>query len=120
MAQIVQQLKDEHANMARLLNVFERQLNLYRAGRQPDYDILQGLVDYFLDYPDSCHHPKEDMIVRKMLEQGTDRAKPLRGLEEQHRDSFQQRQQRRQQAQSDEMAAVQFVMRNTALPAPWK
>lgn len=86
MAQIVQQLREEHANMARLLNVFERQLDLYRSSGQPDYDILQGLVDYFLDYPDSCHHPKEDLIVRKMLEQGTDRAKPLKGLADQHQE----------------------------------
>ncbi len=84
MAQIVQQLREEHANMARLLNVFERQLDRYRSGAQPDYDIIEGLVDYFLDYPDSCHHPKEDLIVRKMVEQGTDRTKPLEGLAAQH------------------------------------
>lgn len=84
MAKIVQQLREEHANMARLLNVFERQLDLFRSGAQPDYDIVEGLIDYFLDYPDSCHHPKEDLLARKMIEQGTDRTKPLEGLATQH------------------------------------
>jgi len=29
---------------------------------RPDYEILQTIIQYFQDYPESCHHPKEEMI----------------------------------------------------------
>jgi hemerythrin-like domain-containing protein len=28
--------------------------------------VVVGAFDYFQDYPDSCHHPKEDMIFDKL------------------------------------------------------
>jgi hemerythrin-like domain-containing protein len=28
--------------------------------------VVVGIFDYFKDYPDSCHHPKEDMIFDKL------------------------------------------------------
>ena len=28
--------------------------------------MMQGVMEYFLDYPDLYHHPTEDLILRKM------------------------------------------------------
>ena len=83
MATIIEQIRDEHRSMTKLLDALERQIGVFSEGGQPDYEVILGAIDYFLDYPDRCHHPKEDLLARKILE-GTDTAGPLQKLEAQH------------------------------------
>lgn len=83
MTTIIEQIRDEHRNMAKLLDALERQIAVFSEGGSPDYEVIVGAMDYFLDYPDRCHHPKEDLLARKLLE-GTDTASPLQKLEAQH------------------------------------
>jgi hemerythrin-like domain-containing protein len=80
MTNIIEQIRDEHRNMAKLLDALERQIAVFSEGGQPDYEVILGALDYFLDYPDRCHHPKEDLLARKIIE-GTDTAGPLQKLE---------------------------------------
>jgi hemerythrin-like domain-containing protein len=49
-----------------LLRVLERELSVFDRGARPDYEVVLAVIDYFEDYPDTCHHPKEDMIVEKL------------------------------------------------------
>jgi hemerythrin-like domain-containing protein len=84
MTNIIQQIRDEHKNMAKLLDAFERQIAVFNDGGKPDYEVLVGVIDYFLDYPDRCHHPKENLLARKILEGASDAVGPLRKLEAQH------------------------------------
>ena len=83
MTTIIEQIRDEHRNMAKLLDALERQVAVFSKGGKPDYEVIVGAMDYFLDYPDRCHHPKEDLLARKILE-GADTAGPLQKLEAQH------------------------------------
>ena len=83
MTNIIEQIRDEHRNMSKLLDALERQIAVFSEGGQPDYEVISGAIDYFMDYPDRCHHPKEDLLARKILE-GTDTASPLHKLEAQH------------------------------------
>ncbi len=84
MGGILDTLRSDHANMARLLNILEKQVSAFREGKAPDYDIVQSVVDYFLDYPDLCHHPKEDLLARKLLDKAGSKDSAVRGLAEQH------------------------------------
>lgn len=68
MADLIKVLRQEHRNMARLLAALERQIDLFAQDGTPDYDIIRGVADYFLDYPDRCHHPKEDAIFARLNE----------------------------------------------------
>lgn len=63
MAAVVDALRQEHRNIGRLLEALEHQIGVFADGDAPDYDIIVGVADYFLDYPDRCHHPKEDAIA---------------------------------------------------------
>ena len=83
MPNIIEQIRDEHKNMSKLLDALERQVAVFDDGGKPDYEVLLGIMDYFLDYPDRCHHPKEDLLAQKILE-GSDTAGPLQKLEAQH------------------------------------
>ena len=62
MVEVVRRLRQEHASMAGLLDVLERQIAVFREAEDPDYDIIEAVVDYCLTYPDLCHHPKEDLV----------------------------------------------------------
>lgn len=66
MIAILRELRREHRGMARLLDSLERQIAKVEAGRAPDYEIVEALVDFFLDFPDACHHPKEDLVFAKL------------------------------------------------------
>jgi hemerythrin-like domain-containing protein len=63
MEAVLQALRREHANLAQLLELVDRQLD----GREaPDLGLLRGILDYFLTYPEQYHHPKEDLIYRAL------------------------------------------------------
>ena len=84
MANVVDRIRKEHANMERLLLILDRQMETFEAAETPDYDLLQEIMFYFSDFPDKCHHPKEDQLAEKLLEADPERAAPLRGLAAQH------------------------------------
>jgi len=84
MGNIVQDLRTEHTSMERLLRIVERQIEVFESGGQPDYEITQHIILFFLDFPDQCHHPKEDLVAQKLLELWPERAERLRGLAHQH------------------------------------
>ncbi|MDJ0948433.1 MAG: hemerythrin domain-containing protein [Alphaproteobacteria bacterium] len=66
MSSVIDDLRQDHANIAKLLDTLEDQVRLFEAGEVPDYDLLERIVDYFLDYPASVHHPKEDLVLAKL------------------------------------------------------
>ena len=63
MAAVIDILREEHRNIARLLEALDHQIDVFAQVGEPDYDVICGISDYFLEYPDLCHHPKEDIIV---------------------------------------------------------
>ncbi len=66
MASIVDSLRQDHINSTLLLDVLEQQLAIFGRAEVPDYEMMQGVMEYFLDYPDLCHHPTEDLILSKL------------------------------------------------------
>lgn len=81
---ILERLRAEHASMAHLLRILDRQVALFERAQQPDYGLMEEIVAYFLDFPDQCHHPKEDMVAAKLLALAPNQAAGLRGLAAQH------------------------------------
>ncbi len=67
MATPLETLLEDHRNTARLLDVLDRQIGIFAEAGTPDYDVIVGVAEYFLDYPDLCHHPKEDAIAARLL-----------------------------------------------------
>ena len=66
MPKIIDILLEEHQNIEKLLLVLEHELEIFDRSGRPDYEILQTIIQYFQDYPESCHHPKEEMIFEKL------------------------------------------------------
>lgn len=71
--------------MARLLDALELQIAVFERAGKPDYDVLRGIADYFFEYPDSCHHPKEDVVFECLRERYPRIASALEDLPSEHR-----------------------------------
>jgi hemerythrin-like domain-containing protein len=85
MAAMIEVLREEHRNIGRLLRALEHQIEIFASGDPPDYDVIVGVADYFLDYPDRCHHPKEDLIISKLREAHPQAAANIADLSHEHR-----------------------------------
>ena len=86
MVEIIEILQQEHRNIEKLLNVMEQELNVFDRGERPDYEVFGAIIEFFKNYPDSCHHPKEDIIYAKFKKRNPDRAASIADLEAEHRE----------------------------------
>ena len=78
-AEVLEELRNDHRNMAIMIDLLERESNRIYEGGEPDYDLMTDIMHYMTVYPDAVHHPKEDRLyaelkaVRPDLSQGFDR-----------------------------------------------
>ena len=87
MSSIIETLHQEHRNIALLLSAMEKQIESLAAAGETDFDLLKSIADYFCDYPNSCHHPKENAILMQMQVRHPAEAASLRNLEKEHRNA---------------------------------
>jgi hemerythrin-like domain-containing protein len=84
MSNIIQILLEEHRNIDKLLLVLEHELEVFDRSEEPDYELLQAVIEYFQDYPESCHHPKEDMVFEKLKLRDPAAAKRIGDVQAEH------------------------------------
>lgn len=72
--------------MSRVLDVAKAQLGVLECGHPPDATLLQLVADYFAGYSDACHHPKEDLVFRKLRARAPEVAEQLADLLREHRE----------------------------------
>jgi hemerythrin-like domain-containing protein len=89
MIRIIETLLEEHRNIEELLLVLERELNVFDRDEWPDYEIIQAIISYFQDYPDCCHHPKEDMVFEKLKARDPVAVESIGDLEAEHQNERQ-------------------------------
>lgn len=68
MSDIIQQLREDHVNVSKLLDVLDGQMRIFHEGGTPDYVLMQDAMHYMIHYPDLIHHPKEDLVFKKLTE----------------------------------------------------
>ncbi len=84
MARAIRTLRLEHADLALLLDMLDGQLDLFRRGDQPDYDLIGSILDYCLDYPEAIHHRHEDLVFDKLRTRDAAAAERVGDLEAEH------------------------------------
>lgn len=85
MSKILDGLCDDHRNLARLWDLLGRELKIFKDGGQPDYGLVETILDYCLNYLDLCHHPTEDLIYEKLAERDPAAAKTIGDLKKEHK-----------------------------------
>ena len=79
-------LRLEHINTAKLLDLLELECARILTEGAPDHELLGLMLEYFLGFPDECHHPKEDLIYRKIQRRNPQEAKGVGSLLDEHED----------------------------------
>jgi len=79
-------LQLEHQNLSRLLDLMDVQIRELGEGQAPDYRLLQIVAEYLSGYPDDVHHPKEDLIFRKLESRDSEAGSKLSRLLDEHRE----------------------------------
>ena len=86
MVEIIDTLQQEHRNLEKLLQVMEQELEIFDRGERPNYETLGAVIEFFKNYPDTCHHPKEDIIYEKFKSVSPKRAALIADLQAEHRE----------------------------------
>lgn len=84
MPAVIESLRADHVNMARLLHLVEAEIGAFKAGKVPDYALLGDILDYLLNYPDLCHHPIENTIYRRLRRRVPAKADAVQEIEDEH------------------------------------
>ena len=107
----IELLLEEHRNIKKLLHVLEQELDVFDHSDSPDYEILQAIIEYFQDYPESYHHPKEDMVFEKLKLRDPALAARIGDVEDEHEVET-KRLQNFAQAVNDILAGREFLRKN--------
>jgi len=84
MSNVVMLLQADHRNMAKLLDLIQQQAKNMARRAPANYRLLESIFAYLSGYPDQCHHPKEDLLYRKLLGRQPDMAGSLKDLVKEH------------------------------------
>jgi len=73
-------LQLEHGTLTKLLDLVDSLRDEIESGKEPDFGLLKLLFSYFRDYPDACHHPKEDVVFRALRRKAPELAQDIGNL----------------------------------------
>lgn len=86
MSEILQGLRDDHAEIGRVLDVLEGELGRLESGAAPDAAALGEAVTYLRGYSARDHHEKEDRVLRKLRARDAAAAAAAGDLDDQHQE----------------------------------
>jgi len=86
LADLLADLREDHRNMATMLDLLERDLKRIRHSEKPDYELIHDIMRYMTVYSDAVHHPKEDLLYATMRAEDPSLATGLEKVEPEHRE----------------------------------
>ena len=84
MSRAILVLHQEHKSMFKLLGLMRSLVDEMDDGKRPDVLLLNDIGDYLTGYPELCHHPKEDLIFRKLQSRNPDAVNSGTNLLDEH------------------------------------
>jgi len=84
--ELMVELRDDHRNMARVLNVLDDLVEQMDAGKDPDFELFDEIMRYMTVYSDAVHHPKEDIVYEQLRAERPDLAEHLDHVPDDHSD----------------------------------
>lgn len=85
MTKVISNLRKEHENFKKLLNLLDTQLYLLRKEEEPDYQLMTDILCYMTQYADLVHHTKEEAIFYHVAERKPNVAENVAYIVKQHR-----------------------------------
>ena len=77
---LLEQLKADHVNAYRLLDLLEAELDNVNQEEPADFALIRDIMQYMTHYPDLVHHPTEERLVRQLCADCSQRTQRQRHL----------------------------------------
>lgn len=61
---IIAELHQDHVNLNKLLLMLKGRVDQIREGEQPNFALVQEVIEYIAVYADGFHHPREDKLYQ--------------------------------------------------------
>jgi hemerythrin-like domain-containing protein len=84
MAKEIFNLRKEHLNFKKLLDLLDAQLDLLHRGESPDYQLMTDILYYMTQYSDLIHHPREEAIFALLAARDSSAVENVAELTKQH------------------------------------
>lgn len=68
MQNVLKTLHTEHGHICRILDFLDTQIGLLEKGGNPEWDLMKDVMHYMTNFPDIYHHPKEDLVFKRLRE----------------------------------------------------
>ena len=81
---LLNDLREDHRNMAVMLDLLSRQVDRIKDGERPDYELIHDIMRYMTTYSDAVHHPKEDVLYSAMKAEKPETAQGLERVGPEH------------------------------------
>jgi hemerythrin-like domain-containing protein len=75
----------EHVYFQRLLDLLQRQVDVFHTGERPNYELMLDIITYLREFSDRFHHPREDAAFALLAKRFPDMALQLARLQQEHR-----------------------------------
>ena len=85
MYDIVEQIRDDHISMSKILSIMEQDIRRIGDEDNHDYALLVDCMRYMVEYADVVHHPKEDAMMSCLLNKSAYLEALVREVEMQHK-----------------------------------
>ena len=86
LADLMKELREDHRNMAIVLDILDGVVDSIRAEDDSVLELLAEIMHYMTVYPDAVHHPKEDLVYEQLQELRPDLAEGLEDVPGDHAD----------------------------------
>lgn len=83
---ILDELRQDHRNMAVLMDLLEDQTQQVYDEGSPDFELMLEIMHYMTVYPDAVHHPKEDRIYAELKAARPDLSQGMSKITGEHRE----------------------------------
>ena len=87
MRDIVKDLRHDHRRFTVLLNILEGEVRHIDDESTSDLDLVTGVIEYFSGYPETSHHPKEELLYVKLRDRLPEASEGLAAIEKDHQHS---------------------------------
>jgi len=84
MSDLIAKIHQDHVNMARILKLISSEVDALVAEEPRDLEVLDDAMRYMINYADKMHHPKEDVMFRRLQEVAPETRELVEELFEEH------------------------------------
>ena len=84
-AVLLGELRTDHRNIVRLLDVLEKESNRIYADGEGQLELMAGIMRYVTEYADTVHHPKEDRLYAELRAARPEESSGMGRIGDEHR-----------------------------------